>query len=261
MQITNFRKTALSLVIASIITISLSCPAVAFAQSDAALEVANLLAQPVEEVDLSYLGWDAKYAHETLGKFMSSPLHYSRMELADITTCTLWSEGDIASKIVIDRFTTQENLDILHAKLSKRIKGISKLASNISDEEQRAWILVQLLAETTVYDKDISVSHSPYGALLYQKADCAGISTAYKLLCDAAGIDCDVVSGIVYDKDVGYSHAWNVVRINGEERYIDVTFSLTSSNHTMYATPDWFLLTKEEMELNDHYLNEDLPVD
>lgn len=257
MQIINTRKTLTIFIVMSIITILLSFPAVAHAQSNDAQMLAELLSHPESEVDISYLDWDANRAKDALNEFISGSLHYSRMELSDINSCTLWSEGDRATKIVINRFTTADTLDILHNKLDARIEGISKLASHISNEEQRAWILLRILAETTTYDKDVPVSHSPYGALLYQRADCAGISTAYKLLCDASNIDCDVVSGIVYNTDnLGYSHAWNVIYIDGEERYVDVTFSLTNIGQ---ANTNWFLLSKDLMWWKKHYLDNEIP--
>lgn len=258
MHTKNISKLIMSFILISSITILLSFPATALGMSNDAKMMANLLNQSADEIDISYLDWDATYAHNVLDEFISGPLHYSQMNLSDIRSCILWSQDNKATKISITRFTDDETLNTLHTKLNNRIEGIGNLASHISDEEERAHILLRLIAETTTYDKNKPISHSPYGTLLCQQADCAGISTAYKLLCNASNIDCDVVSGVVYDENnKACSHAWNVVRINGEERYVDVTFSLTDKGR---ANTDWFLLSKDLMWWKKYYLDNELPL-
>ena len=62
--------------------------------------------------------------------------------------------------------------------------------------------------------------HTAYGALIEKKAVCDGYALAFNLLARRAGIPCLMVSGMVD----GYCHGWNLVKVNGNLRYIDVTW-------------------------------------
>jgi transglutaminase-like putative cysteine protease len=91
------------------------------------------------------------------------------------------------------------------------------------------------LCETAVYDydaldnavandmqPDISFrdSFTPYGVLIKRVGVCASYASAYKLLANAAGLDCVVVTGYLN----GYlPHAWNRVKIGNDWLTIDVT--------------------------------------
>ena len=59
-----------------------------------------------------------------------------------------------------------------------------------------------------------------------RKAVCEGYSNLVKELCNKSGIECEVVEGIGRpDKSRGDLHAWNAVKINGEWKLIDATWS------------------------------------
>lgn len=234
----------------------ISLPLSAHAQTNDTELIAQYIVSADTEIDISELGWESTRAMDAIENVLSSPTHYSSIELADIKSCTLWSNDDIADKIEVEHITTGEELDSLHTQLEEKLSTISDLALHIKDDRQRAWALLRVLAETTTYDKDKTLSHYAYGALITREADCAGISTAYKLLCNRCNLDCDVVSGVVYDDDnISYSHAWNVLYLDGQELYLDVTFSRTIDGK---AADTWFLLTKEEMQAQRHYLNADM---
>ena len=78
---------------------------------------------------------------------------------------------------------------------------------------------------STVFDDHITV--------------CAGYARAMKYLCDKAGIPCLYVSGGAYnelEESSNGSHAWNVIEIDGNTCYIDVTWG----DEGDYADWDWF---------------------
>ena len=66
------------------------------------------------------------------------------------------------------------------------------------------------------------------GALLRKKAVCAGIASAFKLLCDYCHLKCFVVTGTSLDKDgnMGELHAWNMVKLGGETYHLDATWDI-----------------------------------
>lgn len=83
------------------------------------------------------------------------------------------------------------------------------------------------------YDKDGNIDMMPingddWAPFFHRKNDgkfyavCDGYSGAYKLLLDAAGIECGHVSGDSIGD--GLSHAWNVVKICGNYYHVDTTW-------------------------------------
>lgn len=69
-------------------------------------------------------------------------------------------------------------------------------------------------------DSEFNDSFTAYGALINGRCVCAGYAGAFKILADAAGLECVVVTGTL---EGNLSHAWNKVRIDGEWEILDVT--------------------------------------
>lgn len=71
-------------------------------------------------------------------------------------------------------------------------------------------------------NKNVSGSncHTAYGALVEEKAVCEGYAHAFNLLARRAGIPSILASGAAS----GQPHAWNMVKVGGKYRYIDVTW-------------------------------------
>ena len=70
--------------------------------------------------------------------------------------------------------------------------------------------------------------YNTLGALLKKKAVCAGIASAFKLLCDYCHLKCFVVIGTSVDDDgnMGESHAWNMVKLDGKTYHVDATWDI-----------------------------------
>ena len=84
------------------------------------------------------------------------------------------------------------------------------------------------------------------GALIDGAAVCEGYSRAFKLLCDAAGIPCIVVTGTATNSNGrAESHAWNIVSRNNRNYHVDVTWDgcldSTSGIPLYYNVPDAFI--------------------
>ena len=86
-------------------------------------------------------------------------------------------------------------------------------------------------------DKDFSL----VGAFLEKSCVCEGYTQAYKYLCRKAGLFCQTVSG---DAEGLASHTWNVIKLNNELYYIDVTWmddgEITSQEVFSYETADTY---------------------
>lgn len=118
-------------------------------------------------------------------------------------------------------------------KLKEVITQIT--TADMTDEEAELAIN-RYLCDTIVYDEDALTnaeendfmyvdasyndSFTAYGALINGKCVCSGYAAAFKLLCDTAGLESIVVTGIL---DGGLSHAWNKIKLDNEWQIVDVT--------------------------------------
>lgn len=95
-------------------------------------------------------------------------------------------------------------------------------------ELAKARYVYETLGKNIVYNFQYQQSgqqSSNLSTILSRKAICAGYSLLFKEMMDRQGIQCDYMRGVVYDSD-GYQekHAWNVLKINGKNIPIDLTW-------------------------------------
>ena len=238
-----------ALLLSAIISMTIApSPALGYdAEGDVSI-MAERLATRSATIDVSDLGWDRERAADALHGAMSTSVHYSDLDLVGVGSCTLFSKADedadhpgSADHVEVVLISDEDDIRSLNAAVTERIERIAGMARLVDDERTRAWLIYRALAESIAYDKDYDMAHTPYGALLYHRADCTGISCAYKLICDASGIDCEVVSGTVARKDgILLSHAWHTIVIDGTEFQVDVTFALTEGAPGQ-ASDMWFM--------------------
>lgn len=83
------------------------------------------------------------------------------------------------------------------------------------------WIITNTSYDTTQPVSSIpSSSFSPSGVFVEHLAVCQGYALAYEALMDVRGIDCKVV----YGQAGGISHAWNIVKLDGNWYHVDTTW-------------------------------------
>lgn len=122
-------------------------------------------------------------------------------------------------------------------EIKKKIAEVtSQIITDDMTELEKELAINRYLCDTCVYDdealenaeqhdfkyvdSEYNDSFTAYGALLNGRCVCAGYAAAFKLLADAAGLDCVVVTGVL---EGTLPHAWNKVRIDGEWEILDVT--------------------------------------
>lgn len=79
--------------------------------------------------------------------------------------------------------------------------------------------------------KASDLSYTAYGCFVNKKAVCTGYAAAMQLLCAIEGIPCFHVRGMA----AGGSHEWNVIWIQGEPYYLDVTWDDTDDAGILYT--------------------------
>lgn len=69
-------------------------------------------------------------------------------------------------------------------------------------------------------------AHTIVGPLLNHYAVCAGITKAFKLICDQLGIGCFYLRGEGLGDQGWGPHSWNVVYLDGAFYHVDITFDI-----------------------------------
>ncbi len=138
------------------------------------------------------------------------------------------------------------------------------IPEDVSDEK-KIEIIFKYILENVVYDPNFpseedttrSLSHTAYGAIINGIAVCDGYAEAFKMFLDRFNIKNHLVfgrSGFYRDDESrGNTHAWNVLLLDGEYRYYDLTFADGSSYK--YSL-NYFNKTKEEFE-RTHFWDEE----
>jgi transglutaminase/protease-like cytokinesis protein 3 len=112
--------------------------------------------------------------------------------------------------------------------------------SDLSDME-KTYNIAKWLQTNVTYTDIAYLPGSMYSAIVEQRATCDGYASAYTLLMRMAGMKCWNVQGYAPN---GGRHAWNVIRVNGELRFVDTSW-LTVNQKKNNTT---FTYTYEEME-------------
>lgn len=113
-----------------------------------------------------------------------------------------------------------------------------------STDEQKVRLIHDFIVNN--FDYDSSDFRSSAGSVSDAIANgsklvCSGYTRLFMQLCNKYGLECVPV----YGTGLGQNHTWNKVKVNGEWKYIDVTWDdNTSSNR-------WYLITESQMNL-DH---------
>lgn len=120
------------------------------------------------------------------------------------------------------------------------------------------------IIDQTSYGQAIGIDdQSLSGVFENHLAVCAGYSDAFKFLCDRAGLFCITVIGTGYGNDTinGGYHAWNLIMIDDEYSWVDVTWgdccvekgSFIYENPTRYlylCVPDDYFLKRHTISYN-----------
>ncbi len=156
--------------------------------------------------------------------------------------------------------------DIQRKKIEETNRFIRYLMARIPEavlpsEFLTALWLHDLLVSNVRYDhvardsnsKDHPEAYSIEGGLMGKKAVCSGVAKLYMMLCERADIWCTYVTGTTVktggaaaknsDEGKGGRHGWNLLRLDGEYAYADVTWDLQREDeefisHTYFGMSD-----------------------
>lgn len=90
------------------------------------------------------------------------------------------------------------------------------------DDYVKVRYLYEYVINHTDYSLDAPENQNICSVFLYGQSVCLGYARAFEYLCRQCGVEATLVNGAI--RESGYGHAWNLVRINGEWYYVDVTW-------------------------------------
>ena len=149
-----------------------------------------------------YYFLDNGYLYST-GRSSSNSTDYS------LTIYNAFSKGSVRMK------HTKKVMKTLKSwvnKINKRPNTVSKLTT-----------AHDLICKKVTYGKS-KYDQSCYSVFVGKKTVCAGYSSAFIMLSQAAGIPCLTVTSDVQVDGEDYSHQWNMAKINGHWYNVDVTW-------------------------------------
>lgn len=133
--------------------------------------------------------------------------------------------------------------------------------SSATDYDKIKWFYEYLISAIEYgYDADDN-GQTPKGALIEHISVCAGYSTAFKLLCDQAGVECITLTGdaLILTESRKEPHAWNMVLLDGNAYWVDVTWADPLFADDSMAMEDWtdynYLCATDEDFLPEHHID------
>ena len=160
---------------------------------------------------------------------------------------TYFGDGGVRS-FSIYYFEKRYNLHVMKKAYEQAITEALTVIDPYMTDYQKELALHDWLCKHVRYDYSIGEkTTSSYSAIVKGLAVCEGYSEAFTELLHRAGIDAATVYGYILPEEnySNNSHAWNIVCIDGNWYYVDVTWDDVSRNH------EYFNVTTEKMTL-DH---------
>lgn len=156
-------------------------------------------------------------------------------------------------------------LDSFQLKIyQKAVQVIEEnISSEMTDYEKELAIHDYLILNVSYDEQMLGVfetheenAENPYGALYDGKAICSGYTTSFQMFMDMLEIPCRSMKAIDAD---GEDHAWNMVQIDGEWYYVDVTWDDPVPDREGLVRNKYFNVTEEYMAFKHEWHTDDLP--
>lgn len=175
-----------------------------------------------------------------------------------------WPGGRVYTVFEPEYGHVGEEKERMQAEIEAAVEAFLATVDANATEFERVRAVYEYIIMTTTYNLDAPDNQNIYSVFVHRESVCAGFSRAAQLLLERLGIFATYVVGDAYIPGfTAYpvAHAWNLVRVDGEYYYLDVTwgsptfaedFILADSIHILYD----YLLVNEEQLFRTHTLGE-----
>lgn len=163
-------------------------------------------------------------------------------------TCTKEYLGDNLQKIYIEGTMNMEADEIDRRKeaIEKKTKAILDNLSDVRDPYEIVKYIYQYIIDHTEYDQHAIDNQNICSVLLNGNSVCQGYAKTFQYLLQKKGIQAALVQGTVTGGD---NHAWDMVLLNGEYYYVDVTWGDAS-----YKNNDNQVIQEKKLAINYDYM-------
>ena len=171
----------------------------------------------------------------------------------NLAGCTKYGNSDFLVKMVFEYLVEEEKYEeykaIWDAKIESYLEGVDDSLTDV----QKALILHDRIALRCDYDKENAdagtlplASYTPFGVVINEVAVCQGYAELYSYLLSCVGIKSYLCSSDVM------LHVWNIVVIDGEYYYVDVTWDDPVWDVSGRVTHTNFLCSYEDFKKHHH---------
>lgn len=152
---------------------------------------------------------------------------------------------------------TQEECDRLTSELKTEVDKVVKQAQSLSSDYEKEKYVHDYICEKCEYVLTDKLKTTSYDALIGGEAVCEGYARAAQLLLNRLGIENYLIIGDARDDDGNIEgHMWNIVKINGNNYHLDVTWDDTDqSDSPDIKTHIYFNLTTKQISQNHFNMN------
>lgn len=167
----------------------------------------------------------------------------------------------ISGTMNMDLAEVQERKQLIEGQ----VQGILNGMQDIQDSYEITKYLFRYIINSTEYDKHSVDNQNICSVFLNQRSVCSGYAKAFQYLMQRKGIQTGLVQGTVKG---GSAHAWNMVLLDGEYYYVDVTwgdssYSNAGQNSAGVTVPgvlyDYLCVTTEEL-CKTHQIDPIVPI-
>jgi hypothetical protein len=164
---------------------------------------------------------------------------------------------DFSMKTTMD----EEEISTMQKKIAKYVKEcLANINDTMSDYEKIRYIYEYIITNTE-YKLDSENNQNICSVFVGGESVCQGFSVATQYLLESCGIESVTITGEAKNRG---SHAWNLVKLEGEYYYLDTTWGSPSFSKNVtisdnIITYDYFCSNETDMSIS-HTPNDDIPL-
>ena len=157
-------------------------------------------------------------------------------------------------KVTELEFIVPEDLDSKWAQVDAIANNVVAAVANESDYNKLKYFYDWIINWTEYQENECDQDYT--SVFLLKKSICAGYARAFQYLCKKAGLKCTTVRG-----QTNEPHAWNLVELNGQYYWIDVTWGDPVNDDGSQTLVYYYFMVTDELLFRTHIsLNGQVPV-